>query len=94
MRGYYLGRYRDKILMTFQAEYRIPAWWRFGLVGFAGVGDVASKFAKFKLADFKYSVGAGLRFLLDPKEGTCLRADFGFGKGTSGFYFTAVQGSS
>jgi outer membrane protein assembly factor BamA len=91
MRGYYLGRYRDKILMTFQAEYRIPAWWRFGLVGFAGVGDVASKFAKFKLADFKYSVGAGLRFLLDPTEGTCLRADFGFGKGTSGFYFTAGQ---
>jgi hypothetical protein len=91
MRGYYLGRYRDKTMMTFQAEYRMPAWWRFGVVGFAGVGDVANQFAKFKLADFKYSVGAGLRFFLDPKEGTCLRIDYGFGKGTSGFYFTAGQ---
>ncbi|MCX7973665.1 MAG: hypothetical protein N3B16_04105 [Candidatus Aminicenantes bacterium] len=28
MRGYYSGRYRDKYLLAFQGEYRLPWWWR------------------------------------------------------------------
>lgn len=91
MRGYYSGRYRDKILLAFQAEYRLPIWKRFGLVGFIGAGDVAEKFGDFRVADFKYSVGWGIRFKIVPSEGTNLRLDFGYGKGTSGVYFTASE---
>jgi len=88
MRGYYRGRYRDKNIIVFQTEYRIPLWWRFGAVAFIGVGNVASAFDMFKIKTVKYSYGAGLRFQLDDKEKINLRIDIGFGKETSGFYFT------
>ena len=91
MRGYFEGRYRDKHYFATQLEYRIRVWWRFGLVGFIGVGDVASKFSKFELNKFKYSVGAGLRFRIDETELWDLRVDIGFGKNSSGFYFQYNQ---
>lgn len=91
MRGYYAGRYRDKYFMAFQAEYRLPVWWRFGLVTFAGLGDVAKDIRHINFDEFRYSVGAGLRFKISPKEGANLRADFAFGQGTAGFYFTANE---
>jgi outer membrane protein assembly factor BamA len=92
MRGYYLGRYRDHNMISFQAEYRwLPAIWRIGVVGFAGIGDVADTIAHFDLGAFKYSYGFGLRFILNPEQKINLRLDFGFGKGTSGIYFTAGE---
>ena len=91
MRGYYGGRYRDKYFMAFQAEYRFPVWWRFGMVTFAGLGDVAKDLKHINFDEFKYSAGAGLRFKISPKEGANLRADFAFGQGSFGFYFTANE---
>jgi len=90
MRGYYSGRYRDKVLLAGQAECRLPLWWRFGLAGFAGLGGVADSVGCLSAAKFKYSYGFGFRFRLD-REGAVLRMDFGFGKGTWGLYFTAGQ---
>lgn len=40
---------------------------------------------------FKPSYGFGFRYLLDRKEGINLRFDFGYGKNSSGFYFTAGE---
>jgi outer membrane protein assembly factor BamA len=88
MRGYYQGRYRDKKMIVFQTEYRLPLWWRFGLAGFAGFGDVADRVSNFEISAFKYSVGCGLRYQFNPEEKHNLRFDFGFGEGTSGFYIT------
>ncbi len=91
MRGYYLGRYRDRNLLAAQSEYRLPLWKRLGLVAFAGLGDVASTPSRFRLRDVKTSAGFGLRFLLIPEEKMNLRLDFGFGKDTSGFYVTITE---
>lgn len=88
MRGHYEGRYRDKNMIVLQAEYRMPVWWRFGLAGFAGFGDVADKVSNFQLSSFKYSLGAGVRYQISPEEGINVRLDFGFGEGTSGLYIT------
>ena len=87
MRGYFEGRFRDNHYFATQLEYRIRVWWRFGLIGFIGVGDVANNISTFEISKFKYSVGAGLRFRIDEKELWDLRIDVGFGKNTSGFYF-------
>ena len=87
MRGYFEGRYRDNHYFATQVEYRLRVWWRFGLVGFLGVGDVANSISTFELSKFKYSIGAGFRFRIDETELWDLRVDFGFGKNTSGFYF-------
>lgn len=92
MRGYYLGRYRDKNMIAFQAEYRwVPVFWRLGLAAFAGFGDVADRIGRFDLGHLKYSYGFGLRFVFDTKQRLNIRLDFGFGKGTSGIYFTAAE---
>jgi outer membrane protein assembly factor BamA len=91
MRGYFRGRYRDNHYVAAQLEYRIRVWWRFGLVGFIGAGDVADNISKFEMSKFKYSVGAGLRFRIDENELWDLRVDVGFGKESNGFYFQYNQ---
>ncbi|MCP4146405.1 MAG: BamA/TamA family outer membrane protein [bacterium] len=88
LRGYYEGRYRDKNLMVFQADYRAPLFWRIGVAGFVGLGSVARKFSDLTSGSLKYSYGAGLRFLFDKKENIWIRIDFAWGNDTSGFYFS------
>jgi len=87
MRGYYQGRFRDNSQALLQAEYRIPIIWRFGLVGFGGLGNVATDLGHFDLTYIKYSFGAGVRFALNRSEKLNLRLDYGIGQGCSGFYF-------
>ncbi len=92
MRGYFAGRFRDKSMVVFQTEYRVPLFWRFGLVGFAGLGNVAERFGDLKLGSLKVSYGVGFRFLFDKKENIQLRMDIGFGEdGSSGFYFSIFE---
>lgn len=88
MRGYYQGRYRDRYSAVLQSEYRVRVWRRFGLVAFAGVGDVAHSPDEFELDHFRYSAGGGIRFLLSKQEGMNLRLDSAVGEDTSGFYIT------
>lgn len=88
LRGYFQGRYRDRSLLALQGEYRLPLFWRLGLVGFVGFGQVAPDIGSFGLDRFWASGGAGLRFLLARREGLNIRADFAFGEGSSGFYLS------
>ena len=101
MRGHYEGRFRDNSLYSAQAEYRIPLvrekWIdnrekvpfkeRWGLVGFFGVGDVASSFGNVDLSKIKSSLGIGIRYLVLPKERINVRIDFGFVTQLPGVYF-------
>lgn len=92
MRGYLFGRYRDNTYYTVQAEYRVPnIVWRFGLVLFGGFGDVAPKLSKIEIATVKPTYGFGIRFRFDELQKLDVRADLGFGKGTSGIYFSLNQ---
>ena len=91
MRGYYSGRYRDKVMAAVQAEYRAPLFWRLGIVGFAGLGNVSPTIGTLDMGHPKYSYGAGLRFRVSSRETTNIRVDFASGKGTSGVYFTARE---
>jgi outer membrane protein assembly factor BamA len=101
MRGHYEGRFRDNSLYAAQVEYRMPlgrANWidnrekipfkeRWGLVGFFGLGDVASSFGDIDLSQIKSSIGFGVRYLVLPKERINVRIDFGFGTQNPGLYF-------
>ena len=91
MRGYFEGRYRDKIYLTAQMEYKTLLFWKIGFVIFGGMGDVASEFDHFKMKNAKYSYGFGLRYAFDFDERLTIRADFGFGKNTSGVYFSMQE---
>ena len=91
MRGYYRGRYRDKVLYAAQAEYRWQFYRRFGLVVFGGLGDVSEEFNSFDFSDVKPSYGFGLRYMILPKRKVNLRLDFGFGKETQGIYINITE---
>ena len=92
MRGYLMGRYRDKIYYVIQSEYRIPDLvWKFGLVLFGGFGDVAPKLSKMEIATVKPTYGLGIRFRFDETQKLDLRVDVGFGRGTNGVYFSVNQ---
>jgi outer membrane protein assembly factor BamA len=91
MRGYYSGRYRDKVMAAVQAEYRAALFWRLGVVGFAGLGNVSPTLGAWDIGRLKYSYGAGIRFRVSSKEATNIRMDLAFGRGTSGLYFTARE---
>lgn len=79
MRGYYGGRYRDKMFIGTQAEYRFPVYWRFGAVAFASAGQVADNFSQISLPKFHLAAGAGIRFAVLPKENLNLRFDVAYG---------------
>ena len=96
MRGFYEGRYRDRQYLTLQAEYRLPLLWKFGVSLFAGVGDVAGSLGGFRLAELKYSYGAGLRFLVNREKRIPLRLDYAagrsaFGQDGTGVYLTLYE---
>ncbi len=91
LRGYFDGQYRDKTEVGGQIEYRIPVWWRFGAVAFAGVAQVADRVSLWSLNEFRFAGGAGLRFLLKRDDRVALRADMGFGRNSSGLYITVTE---
>ncbi len=91
-RGYYHGRYRDNDAIYLQAEYRwVPVFWRIGLAGFAGLGEVADRLDGFSFSGLKYAYGFGLRFVVESKQRLHLRLDYAIGKNSSAVYFTAAE---
>lgn len=89
MRGYYPGRYRDKLYMATQLEYRwlpFPFSKRFGAAVFASVGTVAPAARDIQLGNLLPAGGAGVRYLLFKKKDVFLRADVGFTREGMGFY--------
>lgn len=89
MRGYYIGRFRDKNLLAAQAEYRMlpfPFSKRFGGAVFAAASVVAPEARKFVIGDTKFAGGAGVRYLLFPRKDIYMRFDVGFTRDGIGFY--------
>jgi len=87
VRGYELGRYRDRWGTAVQAEYRSPVVWRLGVVAFAGGGFLAPRPGALFDARFLPSVGVGARYRVDLVSKATLRADLAFGRdGATGLY--------
>ena len=86
MRGYYLGKYRDKNMFGVQAEHRwLPFSFskRIGAAVFAGAGSVSPNLHFDKLL---WTAGGGLRVLLFPKRDVFTRLDIGLNPDGYGFY--------
>lgn len=80
MRGYFEGRYRDRQMIAAQIEWRQRVWWRLGFNAFAGIGDVVHDLGDYRLDDFKYSLGYGIRFLVKSETQLYLRIEMAYGK--------------
>jgi len=94
MRGYYLGRYKDKNYLTAQAEIRYRFHPRVGITGFAGTGSTFSKEIDMRLLP---SYGAGIRYFFSLEHNSSIRFDYSFGekrpgeKKQSGFYLSISE---
>lgn len=90
LRGYYLGQYRDRSMILGIAEYRHQFMKRsgelsrHGVVGWLGTGSIAPDPLAFSY--WLPNAGFGYRFEVQPRMN--VRAEFGFGKGNQGFYFS------
>lgn len=91
MRGYYKGRFRDKGLIVLQGEYRHFVTERIGFAGFAGLADVFPGLRDFELRQLKYSLGGGLRYVVNTRDGTAVRLDVAWGQASFGVYLTAKE---
>jgi len=67
-------------MIATQLEYRLVLPWRFGLVGFGGIGGVAPGVGSFRARQFLPAGGTGIRFLLSKSYHVNLRTDFAWGK--------------
>lgn len=91
MRGYYLGRFRDKHAIAAQIEYRMLPFAfsrRIGAAVFVAAGTVAPRLNAFEIGNLKTTAGVGLRYLLFPKKDIYIRFDLGFTKEGSNLYIS------
>lgn len=88
LRGYFEGKYRDKNLLILQAEFRQPLFWRLGAVGFGGAGLVGPSVSGLDFKNTRPHAGFGLRLQLDRAQKINIRADYGWGYRSRGFYLT------
>jgi hypothetical protein len=86
MRGIYEQRYRDRQMMTAQAELRQHLFWRLDGAAFLGVGQVGYNISDYSFGGLHTAGGVGARFNFIRRDRVNLRFDYAFGK-DPGFYF-------
>jgi hypothetical protein len=91
LRGYPRNRFRDAHMFGAQFEYRFPVFWRMGLATFAGVGDIFSRTSDIRMKSLKFTIGTGLRFLLNTAERLNVRLDYGHGSQGGYFYLAFTE---
>ena len=87
LRGYFLGRYRNNVVVGAQAELRQELSDRWSVVGFAGTAKVASNASSLPRARLISSAGSGLRYVLDLQSRINIRLDLAGGGDSRAVYF-------
>ncbi len=87
-RGHNNRRFQDNAELSAVLEYRFPIKGRFGGVLFGSSGTVAPSLGKTFSSTYKNAVGTGLRYIVNKKEGTRLRVDYGISSEGGQLYFT------
>lgn len=93
MRGYFLGRFRDRNQLAAQIEYRmLPLKLgftnRWGATVFTSAGSVFDKYSNWESDKLKWAAGAGIRFLLFQKKDIWARLDYAYTPDENGLYIT------
>ncbi len=85
MRGIESRRYIDRDLLALQSEFRFPIKNNFSGTVFAEVAQVASDISDIMIDRFKTSIGAGLRYSLNPAQRLNFRIDLAWVDDKVGF---------
>ena len=86
LRGFFQGRYRDKVYMVVQAEWRVPLFWRLGAAAFGAVGNVYPDLAHVDGDNLKPAGGLGLRLNVGRRNPVNIRLDGAIAPGSAGVY--------
>lgn len=86
MRGIYEQRFRDRQMVTAQAELRQHLFWRIDGAAFLGVGQVGYDLKDYSFGGLHTAGGVGARFNFIRRDRVNLRFDYAFGT-DPGFYF-------
>jgi len=88
LRGYTFGNYLDEHYSHVDFDLRVPLRKKWGLVAFTGIGCLYPAGSDCGNGDNLYpSVGAGISYVLKPKAGIVVRAEFAKGDAdNSAFY--------
>jgi outer membrane protein assembly factor BamA len=86
LRGYFQGRYRDKVYAMTQVEWRVPLFWRFGGAVFAAAGDVLPDLAHLGDLRVKSAGGIGLRLNVGQTQPVNIRLDGAIAPGSTAVY--------
>ena len=77
-RGYAQLRFRDRVAVIGQLEYRFPIWSFISGAVFTDIGQFQPSLDRFRLDDFHPSCGIGPRLVLGSNEGTVVSGEIGF----------------
>lgn len=91
LRGYVAGEFKDRNLVSMQAEYRWQAGRKFGLSGFAGIGKVFPAWDMIDDERWLPSGGFGFRYLVIPERRVNARLDLAWGRQGGTFYFSVGE---
>lgn len=91
LRGYFKGRFRERNMLALQVEYHFHLSNLFILTLHGATGEVMNKLTDFSTAGLKFSAGAGIRFMLEPKDRLTARLDIGFTPDSMGVYLLAGE---
>ncbi|GAA4499565.1 hypothetical protein GCM10023172_18360 [Hymenobacter ginsengisoli] len=86
MRGIYEQRFRDRQLVSAQAELRQHLFWRIDGAAFLGAGQVGYNLSDYTLNGLHAAGGIGARFNFIRRDRVNLRFDYAWGT-DPGFYF-------
>jgi len=78
LRGVENGRFRDRDLAAFSSEYRFPIRSRWGGVFFIETAQVAPHLKDLTAKGWRYSLGGGVRYAVNPSERFNIRFDFSY----------------
>lgn len=87
-RGFSDRRFIDRTELSLVAEYRFPISGRFGGVLFGSTGTVSPEIGDVFSSSYKNAAGAGIRYVINKKEGVRIRMDYGITNEGGNFYFT------
>ena len=91
IRGYVGGQYRDEVSLTTQLEYRKKFHKKWGMVAFAGVGQVAPSISEMSTDSLLPSYGVGIRLMASKEHRINLGIDFARGKDSYAWYFRIAE---
>jgi hemolysin activation/secretion protein len=87
IRGYTQGKYRGNQILALQTEYRWNPFKKLGFVGFAGIASVFNAINDTDSGKLLPGAGAGIRYMVIPKNKMNVGMDIAFGDGDWGLYF-------